>query len=504
MRRAPIGTLALLLALPLGALAQDGEIDPDGDSIVGVLGGETGGALGEPPPLVASAEARAAAGLYADLIADRSDAELQMFLTLMPKGGDLHHHYSGAIYAETYLDWVEEKGWTIDPETLRIDKDAGEGTLTVAEVRGDAALYRRVLSAWSILDHESGDDDTPPDAHFFETFVHFGPISTQFYGEGLRRLRDRALAENVLYIETMLASVRYWFRDADVDARLRGAMPDVGPVLDELVDQFEADWRYDRAVDGFVDMVAEGHEGIDSDDFVMRYQAYVYRDMNPSSVFAGLAGAFEAASRSDLVVGVNLVGPENGLVALRDYSLHMRMFQHLKARHPGVHVALHAGELKKGLVPPEDLRFHVREALEVGGAERLGHCLDMPFERRPLELMGLLRERDVPVEVCLTSNEFILGVAGRRHPFLLFARNDVPMVLATDDAGVSRNDLTHEYGLLATRHGVSYGDLKRLAYGSVRYAFADEATKAALKEALDARFADFEGRMAEYAAARAE
>ena len=24
----------------------------------------------------------------------------------MPKGGDLHHHYSGSVYAETYLEYV--------------------------------------------------------------------------------------------------------------------------------------------------------------------------------------------------------------------------------------------------------------------------------------------------------------------------------------------------------------------------------------------------------------
>ncbi len=34
-------------------------------------------------------------------------ALLTLFFTNMPKGGDLHHHYSGSIYAETYLEWVK-------------------------------------------------------------------------------------------------------------------------------------------------------------------------------------------------------------------------------------------------------------------------------------------------------------------------------------------------------------------------------------------------------------
>ncbi|NOV28763.1 hypothetical protein DDY07_03210 [Methylomonas sp. ZR1] len=33
-----------------------------------------------------------------------SIAELTLFTNQLPKGGDLHHHYSGALYVETYLD----------------------------------------------------------------------------------------------------------------------------------------------------------------------------------------------------------------------------------------------------------------------------------------------------------------------------------------------------------------------------------------------------------------
>jgi adenosine deaminase/adenosine deaminase CECR1 len=53
-----------------------------------------------------------------------NEAGLAMFINLMPKGGDLHHHYSGTIYAETYLDWVKEKKWLIDSCTLTIVKEA--------------------------------------------------------------------------------------------------------------------------------------------------------------------------------------------------------------------------------------------------------------------------------------------------------------------------------------------------------------------------------------------
>ena len=36
-------------------------------------------------------------------------ARLNLFVNQIPKGADLHHHYSGALYAETYLDWVQKR-----------------------------------------------------------------------------------------------------------------------------------------------------------------------------------------------------------------------------------------------------------------------------------------------------------------------------------------------------------------------------------------------------------
>jgi hypothetical protein len=51
----------------------------------------------------------------------------------------------------------------------------------------------------------------------------------------------------------------------------------------------------------------------------------------------------------------------------------------------------------------------------------------------------------VAVEINLTSNAVILGVKGAEHPFALYRRHGVPVVLATDDEGVLRTDLTHEY-----------------------------------------------------------
>ncbi len=50
-------------------------------------------------------------------------AKLQFFFSQMPKGGDLHHHFGGSLYAESYLEWLEEKGYYLNTESLKATKE---------------------------------------------------------------------------------------------------------------------------------------------------------------------------------------------------------------------------------------------------------------------------------------------------------------------------------------------------------------------------------------------
>ena len=91
--------------------------------------------------------------------------------------------------------------------------------------------------------------------------------------------------------------------------------------------------------------------------------------------------------------GINFVMPEDGFVSMRDYTLHMKMVEYLHAVYPKVHITLHAGELAPGLVPPEGLRFHIRQAVEMGHAERIGHGVDVMYEDdAPALLKEMARE----------------------------------------------------------------------------------------------------------------
>jgi adenosine deaminase len=124
-----------------------------------------------------------------------------------------------------------------------------------------------------------------------------------------------------------------------------------------------------------------------------------------------------------------------------------------------------------GLVPPEGLRFHIRESIERGGAERIGHGVAVMSEDDSIGLLREMAKKNVLVEICLTSNDVILGVSGDRHPLPVYMKYGVPVALATDDQGVSRSDMTHEYLRAVETYGLSYADLKHMARASLEHSF---------------------------------
>ena len=161
---------------------------------------------------------------------------------------------------------------------------------------------------------------------------------------------------------------------------------------------------------------------------------------------------------------------------MRDYTLHMKMVGYLHSVYPKVHISLHAGELTLGLVPPKGLRFHIRQAVEIGDAERIGHGVDIMDEDDAQGLLKELAQKHVMVEINLSSNEGILGVKGAEHPFPIYLANEVPVALSTDDEGVSRIDLTHEYVRAALDYNLTYADLKKLARTGMEHDFLPGAS----------------------------
>lgn len=475
------------------------------------------GSVHAKPPRANSNEA-ATARHFASLVAgaEPKTAELTMFFSQMPKGADLHHHYSGSIYAEQYVQWLDPLNYCVNMHTYRIETKpevveaqrakplAERSCLGTKEVLADDYTYRELLQRWSSKDFDNhGAIQPPPDRQFFQTFGFFGAVSNMNFAEGLQELKKRAIQENISYIETMFKMAPGTF-NAEFDGKIAAASGNDAALTDAMrgwAARLEQDAAFDKNLKDYVAKIDTAAAGIDDERFTMRYQNYVVRLMSPSLVFSSMVLAFKAAEQSPLIVGVNIVGQESAPVSMRDYALHMKMFQFLKTLYPNVKLALHAGELALGDVPPDGLRFHIDQALHVAGASRIGHGLDLAHESNAAGIMKTMRERDIPVEINLTSNSFISGIRGDNHPLTIYRKYGVPYVISTDDAGVTRHTLAQEYMLFASRYKPGYAEVKKASYNGLKYSFLEESDKARLKKQLDARFAAFEANIAALAKA---
>jgi len=450
---------------------------------------------------------------YAALIAGQPKlAELTMFFTMFPKGGELHHHYSGAIYAEQYLEWVDLQHYCVNKSNYMIETDAKavaaalakpaaeRSCVSGAEVMNDNAMLVNLLQRWSVKDfHNHIALQSPPDRQFFDVFPYFNPVASDHAAEGLKRLKQRAIQENLSYIETVF-EIAPFAQDAEFDQQaLAGGVNDA--MLAGWMARLEQDQAYNGWIAAYLQNVRTGSAGIDDANFTMRFQPFTLRFLTPSQVFAQMVASFKLVQAEPKIVGANIVGQESANVSMRDYSMHMKMYKFLKTKYPDVKLALHAGELALGNVPPEGLTFHIKEAIDVAGASRIGHGMDIAHETDALGTMKKMHDKGIAVEVNLSSNDFILGVKGDAHPVTLYKKYGVPFVISTDDAGVSRNNLSGEYVLFASRYKPDYSEIKKLSYDSLRYSFLAEGDKQRLIKALDAKFAKFEADIA--AAARA-
>jgi adenosine deaminase len=457
------------------------------------------------------------------LVADAGahGAELRLFLNLMPKGGDLHQHFTGTTYAETYLDfikkencWVSKKDFSV---ILRWSKDSKEynnpdyqktlpDTLSVDKLRSDNKMLGDFYAIWSDKDfYNHYHDETPPDVQFFGTFANFSTIlkyDGALYTEGLKILKNRAKLENVQYIEQMFVSPGYKVPNADFDAQARSAVasgniPQLRSIFQNFIqNNIKPDPNFASGMKSYASRVKSCADAVNDDSFTLRFQSYVSRNDSPAEVFSALYTAFSEANGSDLVVGVNIVNAENAPTAMSDYSLHMQMFRYMKELFPGVKTSMHAGELTISMVRPEELTFHITDAVMVAQANRIGHGVDIGYEVKAPEVLSYMRDKKIAVEINLTSNDFILGVKDGEHPFRLYLDQGVPVVLTSDDEGVSRNNLTDDYLHMVQRYGITYDRIREIAANSIRYSFLNDKEKERQLAILDKRFTDFEARMA--------
>ena len=445
-------------------------------------------------------EARATRAM--DAAENMGPGELYAFLKPFPKGADLHMHLSGAVYAETFIAEAAREGLCVasvdrgtpatpqGQDAVHLVKplrnqpnNCDSGEVPAASALKNQSLYDNLIDSFSMRAFVPTEGIDGHD-QFFSTFDRFGGLKSDA-GEWLDEVVTRAAAQNEQYLEIMqtpsfshAAALGYklgWPTDAAQTitpvelVQLRDQLLSAG-LRDEVPTDIK-EFNDTEASRNTIEHCSVTNDEAPACHIRVHWLYQILRGFPPQQVFAQTLLGFEVASADPDVVGLNFVMPEDGYLSMRDYHLQMQMLDYLHSVYPKVHITLHAGELAPGMVPPAGLSFHIREAIDIGHATRIGHGVDVLYEDHPEALLKEMADQHTMVEVNLTSNDGILGIKGNAHPLHAYMAAHVPWALSTDDEGVSRIDLTHEYVRSVEEQGLTYLDLKRSARTSLEHAF---------------------------------
>ncbi len=468
----------------------------------------------------------------------QNKAKLRQFIADMPKGADLHNHLIGAVYAETIFDIACNAHLyaNLSSGKLYESKPSEVDTVKLCEGMDDFHNVRMTLiDKWSIRDYQPYKFPLGPDEYFFSLFGNFiAAAANKYLPEFVREIKIRAKEENVQYIETVgiapsvpadaylsdkydsyhkaitEACERYNNAPQQTIQELRNILTEIFSIYDTAFNDknseiYKAVTNYSAENDDILYSPASGDAGkfdesdTEDNNVLVKLQGYADRNNPPLLVYCQLYIIHKAISlNSSSLVGCNIVAAENSENSMKYYKAHMVMFDVLNERFDSkVKIALHAGELTMGLVPPEHLTYHVTDAVKIANANRIGHGVDIVFEHDSHDLLEQMKIRDIPIEINLTSNEFILGVKDDSHPFNIYRESGVPIIISTDDPGILRTSITEEYTLAAYRYELSYDDIKNIISNSIKYSFLNETDKQAIRDAYDKKLEKFEAKYAD-------
>jgi adenosine deaminase len=412
----------------------------------------------------------------------KSPPQMLAFFRKMPKGADLHSHLSGAVYAESYLQWAADKKLCVHQVTTVLSEppcDPDSGQIPVSQAITNQTLYGKLIDSWSMRFCNS----TVNNGHD-QFFSAFGKFSVGTYGNTGNMLADvaaRAARGRVLYLELMLTPDGGKASDIGKDVGWDG---DFNGTLSKLKSS-GIDEAVAAGIKTIQDAEKEKNRLLKCDtpqadagcSVTIRYIAQVSRGAALGPVFAQMVTGFALANDPKSgVVALNLVQPEDSLPSMQNFSTQMDMLNFLHTLYPQAHITLHAGEFAPGMVPPEGLTFHIRDSVMKGHAERIGHGVSVMNEEDPYNLLREMARRNVMVEICLTSNDTILGIRKEQHPLNTYLQYGVPVALATDDEGVARSEISREYLKAAEEHGLGYTQLKAMDRNSLQFAFIPGAS----------------------------
>lgn len=320
---------------------------------------------------------------------------------------------------------------TIVPETLvklsaRHDAESEAGPLTLETAR---ALYRY--------------DDFQGFLMAFKAVTHRLQTSEDYElvtYEMLRRLAMQGVVHAEVYVSV---GVVYYWKKIDFEPLFAGM--ERGRIRGERDFGVTLYWIFD----------AVRHFGVEEAARVFHKAA----EMRAAQI---------ATEGSSSIIGIGIGGDERRGPAEEFKDLY------IEAKSAGLRLTAHAGES----AGPES----IWAALNIG-AERLGHALTAQFDD---ELVELLAERQIPVELCPSSN-VATGCCRtmEEHPLRRYFESGLMVTLNSDDPPMFATDLVGEYAIAGEEFELSLEQLRELASNSIEASFLPDDRKISLLRRLE-------------------
>ena len=405
---------------------------------------------------------------------------LLQFIRAMPKGADLEIHNSGSIPPELWIDWAAKAGVCVDSKRIAFAKPpcaVDLGLVPVSEAYTQQYLYQSMINAFSMRNWKQSGESAYD--HFYNSFAKFGGVGD--LGEELAEMARRAAGQHEIYQEILFTPPMGKVIEAATQGTPLGDNPDINQLAQ--VREVLLNTAMTAAVRDDIDEINKAESERDTIlncrsatpdpgcSIRQRFQYQILRAFSPATLFfAQMVLGFEVASADSRFVGIGVAQPEDSYHSLRDFVPQMRMFGYLHSLYPSVRIGIAADQLSAVTSDLTDIS-HIKDAIEIGDAERISHGTSLEYEQDPENLLKVLKKRNILVIICLTSDDLLLDVKGDDHPFRWYLQRGVPLALSTSDEGVLGTSLTQEFTRAVESYGLSYGELKELARNSLTGSF---------------------------------
>lgn len=418
---------------------------------------------------------------------------LKDFLVEFPMGGDLHCHTTGAIDPFCLLQFAKKANMRCKKDAMIFckEEDVPQNEwmelITVKDILDNKDLENSFYEKTTIKKQRPSSDVFFAAFNSIQSITRYMPLYDLFM-----HIVMTAYKQNIQYIETS--------KGFELEFKLEDR--------EEYYDQFPEEISnelLDRKLELIRDLLEEKQnqyisklneadedkwipKDLKEKDFkslfsrknptVIRLNVDLDRLQDNPYFFADLALAFQLVDyeyqtrqKDPRIVGIVISGRESHPGSQWNIDSQNKMIDYFKAKYSYIPISPHAGELCEEDVNGAGMMKPMKNALK-HGAKRIGHGVTVDDEGP--KITDLIKKNNTCIEVCLTSNEIILGINPKDHPIKTFFKHEIDFTINTDDPGVLNTTLFKEFWKLILEYTdgkITYLMLKKLSRNAIRHSF---------------------------------